>query len=240
MNLRVNEIFASIQGEGPSLGQPMTFLRLAGCNLQCRWCDTPFSWNFGQGDGIEERFGHKTYKVDEESHAMSIEEVAEKVLTSQPKNLVITGGEPVLQQDALIELIGVLRGRGVEWVEVETNGTVAIKPELLSLINQINCSPKLSNSGNEVRMRYHKEVLKQYQASGKAIFKFVVVDVTDTNEIKYLAEECGLTDNWLMPQARTREEHLLMQEKVSALAQANGWSYTPREHILLWNDKRGV
>jgi len=157
-NLRVNEIFGpTFQGEGRSMGMPCHFLRLAGCNLHCSWCDTWYTWNFGKGDG-ETRFGSPTVKMADESHQMSVEEVADKLKDCQ--NLVISGGEPMLQQQALMALIPLLTH--VKHIEIETNGTVPLIGGLKHCIEQINCSPKLASSGNTA-IRYQPQVLKQYQ-----------------------------------------------------------------------------
>ncbi len=106
--LRVLEIFDSLQGEGYWTGVPMTFVRLAGCNapelgLGCvAWCDTPGSWDRAGGQELE---------------------VMEVVHRVRLPRLCLTGGEPLLQVDAIGELLVRARSRGVR-VHVETNGTV--------------------------------------------------------------------------------------------------------------------
>lgn len=95
--LQVHSIFETIQGEGPYAGYPSTFIRLAGCNLQCVWCDTSYT-------------GYTK---------MSVEEVLSKV--KGHKLVVITGGEPLRQKIAL--LIEALHTKG-HLVQIETNGTI--------------------------------------------------------------------------------------------------------------------
>nr|WP_303715226.1 radical SAM protein [Methanoculleus marisnigri] len=98
----VSEIFRSLQGEGKSQGRPCTFIRLTGCNLRCAWCDTSYA-----REGGEE---------------MSITEVLDRVWLQNGKQICITGGEPLLQQEAVLELLKKFSLHGYT-VEIETNGT---------------------------------------------------------------------------------------------------------------------
>jgi 7-carboxy-7-deazaguanine synthase len=97
----VSEIFRSLQGEGKSQGRPCTFIRLTGCNLRCAWCDTSYA-----REGGEE---------------MSITEVLDRVWLQNGKQICITGGEPLLQQEAVLELLKKFSLHGYT-VEIETNG----------------------------------------------------------------------------------------------------------------------
>ena len=117
--MKVIEIFESIQGEGRWVGTPVTFIRLAGCNLHCPWCDTKESW----GDVGEE---------------MTIAEILEKVNSYRSSIVVITGGEPTIQT-LLSNLISTLNSNGY-YVAIETNGTNKITHECG--IKWITCSPK--------------------------------------------------------------------------------------------------
>ena len=101
--MKIAEIFRSLQGEGKNQGRPCLFIRLAGCNLKCRWCDTPES----RAGGVD----------------MSIDSVLERVWRINPAYVCITGGEPLLQSDELEQLLGSLSRRGII-VDIETNGTI--------------------------------------------------------------------------------------------------------------------
>lgn len=250
-HLLVNEIFGpTIQGEGKAMGQTVKFLRTATCNLHCIWCDTWYTWNFGKGDGVEERFGSKTVKRDEELHKMSIPLVVELLNQIPCSRLVISGGEPLLQQEALFQIILQSTAADVPnpltWIEVETNGTQLLKKvdprgyTLADYINQINCSPKLENSGNPKEARYKPDVLRQYQNTGKAVFKFVVQNDDDLEEIESIVSECGLETVYLMPQGKTKDEQILRSTQVAELAVKKGWNFSPRLHIDLWGSKRKV
>jgi 7-carboxy-7-deazaguanine synthase len=98
----VSEIFRSLQGEGKNQGRPCTFIRLAGCNLRCAWCDTAYAWEGGQ--------------------EMSVIEVLDRVWLQNGKHICITGGEPLLQREELLELLKKFDLHGYT-VEIETNGT---------------------------------------------------------------------------------------------------------------------
>ena len=84
------EIFASVQGEGPSMGMPVAFMRLSRCNLACVWCDTAYTWHF-EGDNRPHRSGEF---FDRKANQVTLEEaeVAERILALGQKRLVITGG----------------------------------------------------------------------------------------------------------------------------------------------------
>jgi 7-carboxy-7-deazaguanine synthase len=101
--MKIAEIFRSLQGEGKNQGKPCLFIRLAGCNLKCRWCDTPES----RRGGME----------------MSLDTILEQVWRINPPYVCITGGEPLLQADDLEHLLTSLHKRGTA-IDIETNGTV--------------------------------------------------------------------------------------------------------------------
>ncbi|MCK9277211.1 MAG: radical SAM protein [Methanoculleus sp.] len=98
----VSEIFRSLQGEGKSQGRPCTFIRLAGCNLRCAWCDTSYAWEGGE--------------------KMSVIEVLDRVWLLNGRQICITGGEPLLQREEVLELLKKFHLHGYT-VEIETNGT---------------------------------------------------------------------------------------------------------------------
>jgi 7-carboxy-7-deazaguanine synthase len=101
--MKIAEIFTSLQGEGKNQGRPCLFIRLAGCNLRCRWCDTPASQNLGR--------------------EMSIDTISEHIWRTNPPYVCFTGGEPLLQADELDRLISSLHKRGTT-IDIETNGTL--------------------------------------------------------------------------------------------------------------------
>jgi len=151
--------------------------------------------------------------------------------------VVVTGGEPLLQQRGLEELLRAVKDRG--WrVEVETAGTIA--PAMTdALVDQWNVSPKLANSGNELSRRYKPDVLRAFEATGRAVFKFVACEAADLDEVDAIVAECGLSDVWVMPEGT---DATTLERRSAALADdvlKRGWNLTTRLHILLWGDARG-
>ena len=112
----LHTVFSSLQGEGRNVGRPATFVRLSGCNLACKWCDT-----------------HK-----DERMTCTAEEIVKKVGEHSNKSVIITGGEPTVQKD-LDVLVRELKDAGY-WVALETNGVRA--PAGAELFDYISVSPK--------------------------------------------------------------------------------------------------
>ncbi len=230
--MRVNRLFGpTSQGEGRSAGMPTMFLRLWGCNLACGYCDTPETWNM---EGTP--FVHpEKFDPQKEIHEISCDQIVALLKEKGPnvKNLVISGGEPMLQQGEIISLLNMLK-KDDYWVEIETNGTIAPSDWFLELIDQINCSPKTSNSGsdNTLTMMERPSALKKYAASRKTNFKFVVEDRNDLPEIKELINRYGMRNVSLMAKGRTREEQYALAPLVMNMCQENGYNFSPRLQIL--------
>jgi 7-carboxy-7-deazaguanine synthase len=227
-DLLVAEIFGpTLQGEGPSVGQRAAFLRLSRCNLSCTWCDTPYTWD------------SRRFDLAAETHRMSQCEVGDRLLDIDAPLVVITGGEPLLQQERLTWLVDLCRARGKR-VEIETNGTIAPSQGLAgALRGSFNVSPKLAGSGQPHDLRIKDEVLNRFVRTGKALFKFVVTDPSDLEEIAELEAEFGLAPVWVMPEGTDDQTTLTGMRLVADEALARGWNLTPRLHILLWGDTRG-
>lgn len=158
--LPIVEIFHSIQGEGTRVGEPATFIRLAGCNLRCTWCDTPYSWS---REGIAA------------ARKMTLTELASSVTES---SVVITGGEPMLHGRHLPALIDELRLAGVHHVTVETNATL-FDPALAPHVDLWSLSPKLPASGEPFPTASLASFLQAFHArelAGDVQLKFVCAD----------------------------------------------------------------
>lgn len=238
--LLVNEIYGVVsQGEGKSAGTDVMFLRLSGCNLACSWCDSAYTWNW-----TNTKFVHPDkYDKKAETHKRTPEEVVStlKSKSTTCKRVVISGGEPMLQQKELVKLMNLLKPEGYQF-EVETNGTVVPTVQFLELIDQINCSPKLANSGpdNPSKKREVPTALSALSTCGKASFKFVVAEDEDIPEILDLVKKYKMQEVYLMPEGRTRDEQLARQNKVEKLANKCGFNFCPRLHVLEWNALRAV
>jgi len=225
--LAVSEVFGpTIQGEGPSAGQRAGFVRLGRCNLDCVWCDTPYTWDWDRFDPAVEV--SKT----------AVPDVVARLEGMDPGRVVVTGGEPLLQQRALIPLLEACAQRG--WpVEVETNGTIAPEPRVADLVERFNVSPKTTNSGVTEDKRLKPHALKALVSTEKAVFKFVARDEADLEEIAALVEQHDLRPTWVMPEGT---DAAVVTERMRTLADPvlkRGWHLTPRLHILLWGDERG-
>ncbi|NKQ55585.1 7-carboxy-7-deazaguanine synthase QueE [Amycolatopsis sp. K13G38] len=228
--LLVAEYFGpTLQGEGSSTGKLALFIRLSRCNLSCPGCDTPYTWDWT-------RFNSR-----HESRRIATNELRLWVMSQPAKLVVITGGEPMLQQQALVPLVRSLVEDGRR-IEIETNGTVIPGPELLDSVTQFNVSPKTATfAGKKVAQstRINPGALRVFTASGKAIFKFVVSHKEELSEIARYEEEFDLTPLWVMPEGTTRETVLDRMPWLADEAVRRNWNLSTRLHILLWGDQRG-
>ncbi len=235
------EIFASLQGEGPSAGRPSVFVRLSRCNLACRWCDTAYTWRF-IGDPRPHR-DDMTFERSENQITLDVREVAMRVLALRPTRLVLTGGEPLLQGPALARLVHELKEAiPALQVEIETNGSVPPPHALSVLVDQFNVSPKLSHSGNAENLALVPDLLRDWAADQKAWFKFVVASEDDLAEVAELQALYRIVPErlFVMPEGTGSAA---LRERSKWLAQAaltHGWRFSDRLHIHLYGDTRGT
>ena len=232
--MAISEIFGpTIQGEGPMMGVNAAFIRLAGCNLDCRWCDTPYSWDF------------KTYDKSEEVRMMDPYDVVQHESIKDARFVVITGGEPLLQRDGLellIDELAVHQEAGL--VEIETNGTIA--PFYLGELVKYNVSPKLRNSGVGEARRLTDALgswaeLARQSLYGEVRFKFVIDDPLDIGEVANLMKEYDIPPaaTWLMPQGRMARELDARLYWIAEAAATLGCNVSDRLHIRIWGNERG-
>ncbi len=231
------EIFASVQGEGPSAGMPCTFLRLSRCNLACVWCDTAYTWHF-TGDERPHRDG---VEFDRTANQLTLdeEEVAARITALGQKRLVITGGEPLLQAPALARLLGHLPD---VTVEIETNGTTRASPALDIRIDQFNVSPKLAHSGNPADLALIPERLDAYATDPRAWFKFVIAAPADLDEVLALRDRYRFKRDhvFLMPEGTDSATLREREQWLAPLCVEHGFRMSDRLHIHLFGDTRGT
>ena len=224
--MNVNEIFYSLQGEGFLAGAPSAFIRLAGCPLRCRWCDTKYAWDQTAGTHY------------------SIAKIVQTVQQWPSQYAVITGGEPMINSD-LPQLVNELKTSN-KHITIETAG-IAFIPDMPC--DLISISPKLSNSTPDdpelatihEDSRLDVAVLRELIDNYEHQLKFVVDSETDLPEIQQTIEEIGNVDLakvMLMPQAATRDELLAKSPIVAELCKKTGFAFCQRLQILLWNNKR--
>jgi len=236
--MRISEIFHSVQGEGLLLGVPSVFVRTSGCNLRCRWCDTPYaSWN-------------------PEGEEMTPEEIVHRVNAYACPHVVLTGGEPMVAS-GIRELASMLKAAGLH-VTIETAATVAPLLEGQGIACDLaSLSPKLADSTPSVGMagawsgrheeaRCRPEVIRQWLENYDCQLKFVFSQPEQLSEIEELLNEVGTMPGF------TRDRVLLMpegtdaralQEKAPVLAELcieHGFRYAPRLHIDLFGNTRGT
>ncbi len=223
----INEIFYSLQGEGFFAGLPSVFVRLAGCPLRCRWCDTKYAWDEAAG-----------------AH-YSVAKIVQTVQQAQSKFVVITGGEPMTDSD-LPQLVQELKADG-KHITIETAG-IAFVPDMPC--DLMSVSPKLSNStpADPEVAAVHEDsrldigVLRKLTGEYSYQLKFVVDCEDDLAEIEQTLKEIGNADSekvMLMPQAATRDELLVKSPMVAELCKRSGFTFSPRLQILLWDNIRG-
>jgi 7-carboxy-7-deazaguanine synthase len=226
--LRLSEVFDSLQGEGVSMGKPCRFVRLALCNLHCHYCDTKYTWDFEHFD------------YDAEVREASLTAIAEQLSSAPAGHVVITGGEPLLQQRALAKVFE--RVPAELYIEIETNGTRVPSPALRERVNQWNVSPKLASAGDPEALRIRPDALSALRDTGRAYLKLVVRSSQDRDEAEALRERFGFEKSrtLLMPEATTREQLEARSPEVAAWSQALGLRFSSRLHVALWGSRRGV
>lgn len=236
--LRVSEMFGNtIQGEGPSAGVPATFLRLQGCTLSCTWCDTLDVWKYGN-----------KYTIDDIINMWDYTGLVESFKNGQ--HLILTGGSPLKQQDALESLLKRFKERYgfLPYIEVENECTLMPSQYMMHTVNQWNLSPKLSNSGMSKKARYKPDVLTYFNqhASANSSFvnwKFVVSNEDEWTEIvEDFVEALNINRKniFIMPEGQTREELQKKYDFIVELACRENVRVSDRTHVSFWDKKTGV
>jgi len=231
--MRISEIFFSIQGEGKLTGVPSVFIRTSGCNLRCRWCDTPYaSWN-PEGDEME------------------VGAILAEVEKHPTRFCVVTGGEPMIAK-GIRELLAALRGAG-KHITIETAATVApdgVACDLASLSPKLrNSTPSASEAGagwsdRHEASRWRPDVVRAWCAHYEHQLKFVVAGDGDVREVEGMLSEARLDtapeNVLLMPEGRTVAELGVLAPQVVEWCKARGWRYCHRLHIDLFGNRRGT
>ena len=228
--MKISEIFHSIQGEGALVGVPSVFVRTSGCNLRCAWCDTPYtSW---QPEG-EER---------------SVGSIVDEVSSYRASHVVITGGEPMIAPQ-IEELTEELTRRLAQHITIETAGTVDahVCCDLMSI------SPKLANStphtrdngrwaDQHERLRYQPEILRRLIQFYPYQLKFVIAEPNDLKQVNAIISDIGASRSRvvLMPEGVDAATLAERGRWLADIAKREGFRITPRLHIDLWGNRRGV
>jgi 7-carboxy-7-deazaguanine synthase len=227
--VKIAEIFYSIQGEGTLAGIPSVFVRTSGCNLRCVWCDTPYtSWA-------------------PEGAQMTVAEIVTAVAAFPAGHVVVTGGEPMIAPD-IGELTAALGDAGLH-ITIETAGTVfaPVRCDLMSI------SPKLANStprerdggrwaAQHERLRRQPDVLRLLMAEYDYQLKFVIAAPDDLGEVEELVAELGATRDRVMLMPEGVDSGTLSERGrwLAEICKERGYRFSPRLHVMLWGDRRGV
>jgi 7-carboxy-7-deazaguanine synthase len=223
--MRINEVFYSLQGEGRLAGVPSVFIRLAGCPLRCRWCDTAYAWDFAAGT------------------EQGADDLLVQAAEYPTRHLVVTGGEPLVQE-GLGDFLGVFAAAGC-LITLETAGLVFV-PKLP--IHLVSISPKLSNSVLPAAAdapeseRLNLASIRQLMDSYPYQLKFVVDHPQDLNEIADCIERLGEVDPervYLMPQAARRDTYIEKSQWLADYCLQTGFAFSPRLHVMLYDGQKG-
>jgi len=231
----ISEIFYSVQGEGILTGVPSVFVRTSGCNLRCRWCDTPYaSWK-------------------PEGEDFSPEAILTQIQSwPAARHVVLTGGEPMIAKD-VARLIGLIRQAGYH-LTIETAGTIALPAEGCDLAS---ISPKLANSTplegeigsgwiqRHEQTRFQPDIIRSWLEGAKeAQLKFVISSPEDFTEAQQLIAAINhpvAPDHvLLMPEGRTMEELRARSAWLLEVCKDHGHRFCHRLHIELFGNKRGT
>ena len=232
------EIFYTIEGEGRYVGYPSVFLRLFGCNLTCAGfasksspfgCDSYLSWS-------------KKNKLSFDDLFKLLEDKGYIQHLFRGAILKITGGEPLLRQQPLLEFIKsfAIKYQFVPRIDFETNGTIMPDPEWVDIFSAtFTTSPKLSNNGDPIDKRYNPEVLR-FHVANNSCFKFVVSNSENMDEIlkNYINHpDIKLPRSlvWLMPCCGSREEHTTAITYVADMCKEYNFKLSPRLHLVVWD-----
>ena len=220
-NVNVVEVFSSIQGEGQFVGYRQIFVRLAGCNLECAFCDTSSSREMVSIGQIERTAGKRDFQAI--SNPISIEDVSNYInnlLTVPHHSISFTGGEPLCQAGAMREILPQIKGR----IYLETNGTLPNELELvLPYIDIISMDIKLPSIIEQEMWQQHRKFL--HLASTRNVFvKVVVTDKTSGEEFKQAIELI----------AAVNKNIPLIIQPVTPIHNCKG--VTP-DMVLLWQEK---
>lgn len=218
--MRITDLFYSLQGEGPAVGRPAMFVRLAGCNLSCLSCDE------------KKKYGEKF----EETEPLTVVNRVKNYLKTYPNSRIIfTGGEPLLQPDAINEIMNGLSG---QIFDIETNGTLDTQIELFKRFNIIVVSPKKDyfNSSKDSISFFKKWQEISDTGRHNVFFKLVVGNLPWAwleNEVKFILEQSKITPSrvWLMPAGDTEQKLTISSKNTWKIAARLQCNYSDRLHI---------
>ncbi len=208
--LKVNEMFSSVQGEGVYIGIPMFFIRLTGCNLRCKWCDTQYA--FYEGEDME------------------IEEIVKKAKKSGLRWVCLTGGEPLLQKDVYKLIYELMRDHEIL---IETNGSILIDEVPTEENVHVSLDIKTPSSGMHKAMRFEN---LEYLGEGDFV-KFIIADDEDYEYAKRILEENEIPVDVVFQPVWGKDIKWLVEKVMNDKLNVR---VLPQLHKIIWGEKRGV
>ncbi|NPA74997.1 MAG: radical SAM protein [Euryarchaeota archaeon] len=208
--LKVNEMFSSIQGEGIYMGIPMFFIRLTGCNLRCKWCDTQYAF--------------------EEGTLMDIDSIVNKALSSGHEWVCLTGGEPLIQKDVYRLIYKLLKTHNVL---IETNGSISV--EELPVEDNLHIALDIKTPSSEMHRAMNFENLS-YLGPGDFV-KFVIMNEEDYEYAKNILEKHDIGVEVVFQPAWGTDIKWLVEKVMEDKLKVR---VLPQLHKLIWGEKRGV
>jgi organic radical activating enzyme len=220
MTLKIVEMFSSVQGEGPLVGTPSTFIRLAGCNLRCHWCDSKYSWK------------------EEDAKELTAKEIYTFMVQEANEHIVVTGGEPLIHQEALNDLFELM---GSFHVTVETNGTIKPEGVIAQMTDLFVVSPKTDQAPLdpwwvERAAKWNRESMQDY-----IVFKFVIDSDVDLRQVEhFITAKDFYRWTYIMPLTTDPLDHLRRLPQLVRFARDFKVRVTPRLQILAYGNQRGT
>jgi 7-carboxy-7-deazaguanine synthase len=222
LTMKINEIFFSIQGEGRYIGLPMIFIRITGCNLKCKWCDTSYAYDEGT--------------------KLSIAEIIDKLKPFPARQVCLTGGEPMANDDTP-KLVEQLLNHGYT-IHLETNGSIFLGSLPKSPDIKLSMDIKCPSSGEDSKMNFTNFELL---GDGDQV-KFVIMNDKDYEYAKNILQEYSLNDGCAviltpcsLPEGDRDKSITLSQLAECVLEDGLHVRVLPQLHKLIWPDKeRGV
>lgn len=226
-HLPVNETFGPVQqGEGPHVGRPVSFIRLGHCNLSCKLCDTPQTWDTTR------------FVLDATCPPRHVEDLLLDVNAYGAPTIVLSGGEPLMWQNTVAwnRLLTTLDRQGFE-IHVETNGTITPNPETIALVNHWSVSPKLDALGTDPeKKRIKPKVLAAFAdlaVTGRAALKIVCETENDVYDAAEFGVSFGFPRSriWVMPEGTTVEKTTSTSRTLAEPAARAHVNLSPRLHV---------
>ncbi len=237
------ESFYSFQGEGRFIGTPSIFIRLGGCNLECKGFGVKYRGVLGC-DSI--RAVNRDLFLKDWQKVENLSLVIDKHLKDLKfkPDIVITGGEPLIyyKNSILIEMLEEFIQKGHK-VTIETNTTIEIEFIKFPIYKEVIFAMgiKLKNSGEKRSKRINKDAIKAIVENTKdSFFKFVLSSKDlQTTEIEEITKEYKNIPIYCMPMGSSADELKKNDKDVAIFCMQNGYNFTDRTHIRLWNNEKG-